>query len=277
MYTEIPILTSNERIKEESGIHAYFGTIGVSSSHHMHSHTYYTLEIITAGHGTNYINQTAEKLYGGAVNFVRPSDIHYISSDADSPIEDISILFNETSVDSEYRTILYADHPLYYPSPDKFNQLCTYAKALMEYNNLDNATAKAATKLNFNMILILLAEFSGMENEIYKRKENAAFSALQYLDMHFRENPSLKTTASFVGMTPQYFSTYFKNKTGKKYIEHLNSLKINYALNALKMDFSITEICFASGFGSISNFNNLFMKYVGTTPSQYRKNIKAKK
>ena len=36
-------------------------------------------------------------------------------------------------------------------------------------------------------------------------------------------------------------------------------------------DYSVTEICFASGFGSISHFNASFKSNTGMTPMQFRK------
>ena len=47
------------------------------------------------------------------------------------------------------------------------------------------------------------------------------------------------------------------------------------ALDALEQtEDSVTEIAFASGFGSASYFNKCFKAYLGVTPTQYRRGEK---
>ena len=44
----------------------------------------------------------------------------------------------------------------------------------------------------------------------------------------------------------------------------------------LETEKSITDIAFSAGFSNINSFNRLFKKYQGLTPSEFRKETKAK-
>ena len=63
-----------------------------------------------------------------------------------------------------------------------------------------------------------------------------------------------------------------QEETGVGYSEYLNKRKLKYAKQLLKTSsLSVTEICYASGFTSLSNFIRVFKEKTGETPSQYIK------
>ncbi len=43
----------------------------------------------------------------------------------------------------------------------------------------------------------------------------------------------------------------------------------------IETEQTISEICYSCGFNNISNFNRVFRKRTGTTPSEYRQAFKA--
>jgi len=95
--------------------------------------------------------------------------------------------------------------------------------------------------------------------------------AVAYIELHFREKISLERLSALSGYHPTYFSELFRKLTGETYIERLTSLRVNYAKALLANGVSVSEACFESGFGSLSNFLSVFKDRCGMTPSQYRK------
>jgi AraC-like DNA-binding protein len=94
--------------------------------------------------------------------------------------------------------------------------------------------------------------------------------AIMYLENHFTESPTLNDVATRVGLHPHYFSDLFHKVTGESFCEHLNSLRIGYAKTLLSKGYSVSEACYGSGFGSISNFLYRFKKSTGLSPKQFK-------
>lgn len=93
-----------------------------------------------------------------------------------------------------------------------------------------------------------------------------------YIDDHYKDEMNLKQLASHVGMTPTAFSRYFKLRTGKNLSEYIVDIRLGHAARLLvDTTDSISEICWVTGFNTLSNFNRLFHKRKGCTPTEFRK------
>ena len=97
-------------------------------------------------------------------------------------------------------------------------------------------------------------------------------NAIQYLDTHYMDNElSLLTVAHEVGLSPNYFSALFKKETGKCFSDYLNTVRVEQAKQFLcctsKM---IYEIAFEVGFQDYRYFSQIFKKYTGQTPRQFK-------
>ena len=82
----------------------------------------------------------------------------------------------------------------------------------------------------------------------------------------------LPEVAKIAGMTESAFSRFFKKNSGNSFTDHVTKLRMVRACELLSdPKMPITEICFDVGYTNISNFNRLFRKLRGTTPSAYRR------
>jgi len=77
-----------------------------------------------------------------------------------------------------------------------------------------------------------------------------------------------------MNMSSVSFNRFIKKCTGKTFVEYVNDIRIGYASKWLiERDLSISEIAFMCGFNSIANFNRVFRKNKGSTPTQYRQDF----
>lgn len=96
--------------------------------------------------------------------------------------------------------------------------------------------------------------------------------AVDYIFQRYAQELSQDEVAHYLGMTPTYFSRFFKQATGRGFVEFVNRLRVSKSCELLsKSEMPVTEICFESGFSNISNFNRRFLQLKGVTPSDYRK------
>lgn len=73
-------------------------------------------------------------------------------------------------------------------------------------------------------------------------------------------------------MTPEGFSRFFKRATGRTFVSYTQELRVGEACRRLiETDEPVTGVCFASGFGNLSNFNRVFRRIKGVTPRAFRR------
>lgn len=96
--------------------------------------------------------------------------------------------------------------------------------------------------------------------------------ALRLMRERFCSELPQSEVARQLGMTTSAFSHLFHRTTGKAYREHLRELRIGHAQRLLAAtQLPVTEICFASGYNNLSNFNKQFLALVGSSPLAFRK------
>ncbi|RGC55554.1 AraC family transcriptional regulator [Agathobaculum butyriciproducens] len=95
-----------------------------------------------------------------------------------------------------------------------------------------------------------------------------------YLGEHFTEPLSLSAVAAEFGLSPQYFSTFFRDNFGRTFTQHINSLRIEQAARLLReTDLPVMEVGFRVGFDNFSYFIKRFRLVYGVSPSHYRKTV----
>lgn len=97
-------------------------------------------------------------------------------------------------------------------------------------------------------------------------------SAHQYVFRNFTGHIDHEEMARDAGMSASAFSRYFKRMTGRTVSEFVNEVRIGHARRLLiETDRTISEVAFASGFESLSNFNRRFRDISGISPREYRR------
>ncbi len=99
----------------------------------------------------------------------------------------------------------------------------------------------------------------------------AIWKARKYIDEHSREEISLTRIAKAVNMNANYLSENFKQVTGIKFVDYVAHARFKNACDLLRNSrLRVSEIAFAVGFQSLSQFNRLFKRFSGESPTQYR-------
>lgn len=94
----------------------------------------------------------------------------------------------------------------------------------------------------------------------------------RYVIENYSKNITLEEIASRVNLTPHSFCRYFKSRTTKVFSSFVNEVRIGNACKMiLQNKYSISEVCYESGFNYLSNFNRQFKKIRGMTPSEFQK------
>ena len=94
-----------------------------------------------------------------------------------------------------------------------------------------------------------------------------------YISKNYMDEVRLPQLADIAGMSPSAFSRFFKLHTGRNLTDYIIDIRLGAASRMLvDTTNSISEICFECGFNNLSNFNHIFKKKKGCSPSSFREN-----
>jgi AraC-like DNA-binding protein len=102
------------------------------------------------------------------------------------------------------------------------------------------------------------------------------WKARKFIHEHSDEELSLTQVAKFVNISANYLSEKFKEVTGVNFVVYIARIRVGKARDLLHdRHLRISEIAFAVGFQSLSQFNRVFKKLSGKSPSGCRAALKA--
>ena len=97
------------------------------------------------------------------------------------------------------------------------------------------------------------------------------WKARNFIHEHSDEELSLDQVAKSVNISANYLSEKFKKVTGTNFVDYIAQIRIKKASDLLHdVDLRISEIAFAVGFQSLSQFNRVFKKLTRRSPSEFR-------
>ena len=114
-------------------------------------------------------------------------------------------------------------------------------------------------------------ELSRFPHNGHRAESRDIWKARRFIEEHASEHLSLGKVAEAVGINATYLSEKFKQVTGSKFVDYTARIRFEKARELLDdVDLRISEIAFTAGFQSLSQFNRVFKKLSGKSPSQYR-------
>jgi AraC-like DNA-binding protein/ligand-binding sensor protein len=136
----------------------------------------------------------------------------------------------------------------------------------------------------YDAMLRLLGTFalhlSSLSNQLQvaaKQTELPMISkAKHFIDEHQNEEISLRQVASAVNSSAFYFCKMFKQATGLTFTDYLARIRIEKVKNLLLNPHKrISEVAYETGFQSLSQFNRVFRRVTGESPTAWRVKLPA--
>lgn len=92
-----------------------------------------------------------------------------------------------------------------------------------------------------------------------------------YINENYMYEIKLETLADIANMSQSAFSRFFKLHTGRTLSDYIIDTRLGYATRMLlDTQDSIANISFNCGYNNLSNFNRLFKRKKGCSPSEFR-------
>ncbi|MCQ2325228.1 MAG: AraC family transcriptional regulator [Paludibacteraceae bacterium] len=251
----------------------------------IHKHNCCELNFVRGGKGVERIVGDSVEKIGDLDLVLMTSDIEHVWQQGDCHAEDIQ----EITVQFDLSCL---PEPLL-----KKNQFASMAQ-LIERAKKGVAFSQTAILNVYSLMMMLVSEENGFQQmlmffEMVHRlsldKESRVLSSgsfaqtsspsgsrrvqkiKEFIDTHYKEDVTLGQLADLIGMTQVGCSRFFKTKTGRTITDYLTDIRLGHASRMLvDTTHSVAEVAYDCGFNNLSNFNRLFHRIRGVTPTQFR-------
>ena len=170
------------------------------------------------------------------------------------------------------------------PGRRQFNRIAREVRSLGRHSSLreirwayfhtpvlSDKQLKGAMRL-LTLLATQLAE-SGHRHLLATQKHEppSVTEAKHFVHANAGQRVTLRETAAHVHVSRHYFCKLFKQATGLTFTEFVAHVRVEKAKGLLNDPrISITNVADGAGFNSISQFNRVFRRYSGNSPTAYR-------
>lgn len=246
-----------------------------------HTHDFYEIFLTVSGNIIHSVNGHTQTLEPGCLVFMRPDDVHRYIYRNEPDYEFVNLAIGCSIIESVLNFLGEATDTDYLTVGDippvvrlTGSEMKSYLKKIDYFYTVDNSDIqhkklRIRSFLTDVFIKYFLKKAPDDQSDIplwleetaekMKRKENFTVGIQRMTDISGKSQEHLARSAKkYYGVT---LSTF------------INELRINYAVNLiLNTNLKMTDICYESGFGNISNFYTNFKKIYNMSPKEFRIN-----
>ena len=248
-----------------------------------HFHTFYEICIMLSPDAVHFIEGVPHKLEPFDLVGISPNVLHKSQYPAGKNCQRIIIQFNMpknvTGLSNEYEQLLqlfHQDVPIYRFDRELQEKLYRKLNEIYRLAQKSDSMRDLMIHLKFIEFLTLL-HLNQDKNQYFNESEMSSaerkiYSITSFIHNHYSEDLSLDMLAEKFDISLSYLSHQFKLVTGFTVTDYIQMTRIrNVQALLVGTQIPITEVAAPCGFNSFSQFNRVFRKHIGISPSVYRK------
>lgn len=260
----------------------------------IHCHDIYELNFVEHGAGCRRtVGDSSEVIGEHDLVLITSADLEHVWEQGDCKSDDIHEITVQFRLDFEHEGSPFHTNPF----RSTYNMLQRAKRGLafpteavmMVYPRLIGLSHMEESFPMVQELFGILYELSKFDDA--RELSTSAFSKVQassdsrrvlkvkhFIDEHYNDELRLSRLADMVGMTSTAFSRFFRQRTGKTLAEYIVDIRLGHAARRLvDTTETVAEICYHCGFNTLSNFNRLFRKRKGCSPTEFREKYRKTK
>ena len=226
----------------------------IKPADYLHTHNILEIGYCERGSGLFYIDRQVIAFSAGDISIIAPSIPHIAQSNS-SDISgwhfidvDVFCLFGEKGVDKTIEDAINFSG-IFHLSNDVIP--AQYVKSILYELQMRDKLSVSALRSLIRLLFIYIIRVSK------------------------NENISIKELAALCNLSISTFRRHFIQATGMPPFDYLYDVRIKAARQLLeRTDQSVSDVAFSVGYNTFSSFGRHFNKYVGISPTKYRKERK---
>ncbi|WP_168120054.1 AraC family transcriptional regulator [Paenibacillus sp. HB172176] len=240
---------------------------------------YYLIHTVISGVGEYRINDVRYTCKAGDTFFIFPGEMFSYTADAKEPWVYTWVALGAGSMAEDLLHLIGVspERPIIPGASRK-----VYAAYRQILKDLENKEIPALTDVSCTGHLRLLLYHLGVCNKEYVQHEDSQISdteqriryAESYMNTQFGQSISIEGLAGRLGYHRTYFSSLFKQHTGKSPKQYLQHIRMEQAMLLLRSTaLSVDQIAASVGFSDSLYFSKNFHAWTGEAPTAYRKRV----
>lgn len=251
-----------------------------------HKHSDFEFSYIVSGEGLYVLRDGACSIAQGDVFLFGANQVHCITDcDPASPMILFNLQFESRLIWSPISNMLNEKYLQFFngkcerldPFSPATKRIAQIMVRIMEENREKKVGYQLMTKAFLYEIIGELIRGYGVffEDSLDGARQRSLAGmdrAMTYINDHLDRSLSLEEIAAVAGFTRTYFSTLFTELNGLTTWDYITIRRIERSCELLRRtDLPIIEVAENCGYGNLSNFNRMFLRIVGSSPSAYRR------
>jgi len=166
---------------------------------------------------------------------------------------------------------------LFREHPEARRQIAELIQDIFDEMNASQIGYELAVTARIKSILLLLLRFDTRRMLDYTDNQLALRlqPAIDYVEAHLHEKLTVEALSKRLNISYTYFIKLFKQAVGMSFTDFVNYKRIKRAeQQLLTSDQSIAEIAEAAGMSNLGHFYDLFRRYNGCSPKQFKDRLR---
>jgi|GEM_PF-129986 len=243
----------------------------------VHTHDFYELFWIEAGHGFHHINSEKVALKSGDLVMIRPTDVHKFSCRLKNPLVMVNVAFSKKTV-AFIRRRYFSDSKLFFWCSEKLPYQVSLSSLKRVWLKDAVETVIQSPKVQLTLEGFLLQLFGqvlqSQDVETPACPDWLAYAASQYNQPKYFAM-GVEGFVELAGRCSEHVNRQVRLHFDMTTSQMVNRARMAYAQKQLAMsNQTIMDISLDCGIENLGHFYKLFKRHFAMTPKAYRQNMR---